>query len=197
MTNPDEHAIATAIIHLMRDVVYRDITAHETVWQTLHRHGSHVADHFRTIGIDVVVDDTEGYAYLAARETADGDEPLPRLVRRHALSYPVSVLLVILRKRLAEFESDGDSGSLVITRDRLIEMIRVFHATTSNEARSVDAAETTIKKVVELGFLRELRAQPGHYEVRRILKAYVDAHALGDFAERLAQYAANSTGAPS
>ena len=74
-------------------------------------------------------------------------------------------------------------------------MIRVFHATTSNEARSVDQADTTIKRVVELGFLRELRAQQGHYEVRRILKAYVDAHTLGDFANQLAVYATTTSGA--
>ncbi|RZT64395.1 uncharacterized protein DUF4194 [Microcella alkaliphila] len=195
MTPADERAIATAIIHLMKDVVYRDVTAHEAVWHTLERHRGHVADHFRTIGIDVVIDETEGYAYLATREPHDSDEPLPRLVRRHSLTYNVSLLLVLLRKRLAEFEADGDSGTLVVTRDQLVDMIRVFHATTSNEARSVDQADTTIKRVVELGFLRELRAQQGHYEVRRILKAYVDAHTLGDFANQLAVYATTTSGA--
>lgn len=64
MRTPDEQTVASAIIHLMRDVVYREVPAHEAVWETLQRHRGRVADHFATIGIDVVVDETEGYAFL-------------------------------------------------------------------------------------------------------------------------------------
>ncbi|MBO0811983.1 MAG: hypothetical protein J2P23_08035, partial [Microlunatus sp.] len=60
---------------------------------------------------------------------------------------------------------------------------------TSNDARVVDQAERTISKAVELGFLRGLRHQPDHWEVRRILKAYVDAETLSDFAGKLREYA--------
>jgi hypothetical protein len=187
--SPDEQSVATAIILLMREVVYRDVAAHEQVWQTLHRHRAAVTDHFSTIGIDVIVDDTEGYAYLSTREPDSGEEPLPRLVRRRSLTYNVSLLLVLLRKRMVEFESTGDEGKLVITREQLVEMLRVFHESSNNEARIVDQADRTIAQVAELGFLRELRGQPGSWEVRRILKAYVDAHTLSDFAERIVAYA--------
>ena len=50
-------------------------------------------------------------------------------------------------------------------------------------------ADRTIAQVAELGFLRELRGQAGAWEVRRILKAYVDAQTLSDFAARLNAYA--------
>ena len=53
----------------------------------------------------------------------------------------------------------------------------------------VDQAETTIRKAAELGFLRQLRGQTDQWEVRRILKAYVDAQTLSDFAGKLAEYA--------
>jgi hypothetical protein len=65
----------------------------------------------------------------------------------------------------------------------------VFQSSSSNEARVVDQSDRTITQVAELGFLRELRGQPGAWEVRRILKAYVDAQTLSDFAARLASYA--------
>ena len=52
----------------------------------------------------------------------------------------------------------------------------------------MDQAETTIKKAAELGFLRPLRGQRDHWEVRRILKAYVDAQTLSDFAAKLREY---------
>jgi hypothetical protein len=182
----NEHAVASAIIRLMQGVVYRE--SDEDTWLTLERLGAGVRDHFATIGVDVVVDDAEGYAYLRSRPEEDG-EALPRLVRRRALTYNVSLLLVLLRKRLVEFETTGGDGRLVLTTDQIVELLRLFQAESTNDARVVDQAETTIKKAAEFGFLRQLRGQSDHWEVRRILKAYVDAQTLSDFAAKLREYA--------
>ncbi|MGH3117886.1 MAG: DUF4194 domain-containing protein [Gaiellales bacterium] len=183
----DVHAVGSAIVRLMQGVIYRE--SDEDTWLTLERSGGGVRDHFATIGVEVVLDDAEGYAYLRTRPETEGEEPLPRLVRRRTLTYNVSLLLVLLRKRLLEFETSGSEGRLVLTREQILEMLRVFQADSSNEARIVDHAERTITKVVELGFLRPLRGQSEHWEVRRILKAYVDAQTLSDFAAKLRQYA--------
>lgn len=193
MRSPDEQDVATAIISLMREVIYRDVPAHEPVWETLQRHRAAVADHFGSIGVDVIVDETEGYAYLRTQDAEEGDQPLPRLVRRRSLTYNASLLLVLLRRRMVEFESTGGDGKLVLTRDQLIEMLRVFQTASNNDARIIDQADRTIAHVADLGFLRELRGQPGAWEVRRILKAYVDAQTLSDFAHRLALYAGTTT----
>lgn len=187
----NEHAVASAIIRLMQGVVYRE--SDEDTWLTLERLGAGVRDHFAAIGIDVVVDDAEGYAYLRSRPEGDGDEALPRLVRRRALTYNVSLLLVLLRKRLVEFETTGGEGRLVLTTDQIVEMLRLFQAESTNDARVADQAETTIRKAAELGFLRQLRGQRDHWEVRRILKAYVDAQTLSNFADKLQEYAGSVT----
>lgn len=121
MRNAEEHAIAGTIIHLMRGVVYRETD--EGDWSTLQRSGSAVRDHFATIGVDVVVDETEGYAYLRTHPENDDEEPLPRLVRRRALTYNVSLLLVLLRKRLSEWESAGGEGQLVLDRAQILDML--------------------------------------------------------------------------
>ena len=185
----DEHAISSAIIRLMQGVVYRE--SDEDTWLTLERSGGGVRDHFATIGVEVLVDDTEGYVYLRSRLEVEGEaeEALPRLVRRRSLTYNLSLLLVLLRKRLLEFETSGSEGRLVLSREQIVEMLRVFQANSSNEARIVDQAERTIGKAAELGFLRPLRGQSDHWEVRRILKAYVEAQTLSDFAGKLTQYA--------
>jgi hypothetical protein len=183
----NEHAIASAIIRLMQGVVYRE--SDEDTWLTLERSGAGVRDHFATIGVDVVVDDAEGYAYLRSQPEADGDEVLPRLVRRRALTYNVSLLLVLLRKRLVEFETTGGEGRLVLATDQIVETLRLFQAESTNDARVVEQAETTIRKAAELGFLRQLRGQRDQWEVRRILKAYVDAQTLSDFSAKLREYA--------
>ncbi len=187
----DERAMANAIIRLMQGVVYRD--SDESSWLALERTGAGVRDHFATIGIDVVVDDAEGYAFLRSRPQDEGEEELPRLVRRRALTYNVSLLLVLLRKRLVESEVTGGDGRLVLTTDEIVELLRLFQADSTNDARVVDQVETTIKKAAELGFLRPLRGQSDHWEVRRILKAYVDAQTLSDVEGKLREYSGTVT----
>jgi hypothetical protein len=66
--------------------------------------------------------------------------------------------------------------------------MRLFLPDTVNEARLMDRIDSHINKVVELGFLRRLRGQADHFEVRRILKAFVDGQWLHEFDQRLAEY---------
>jgi hypothetical protein len=79
--------------------------------------------------------------------------------------------------------------------------VRVFLPAGSNEARLIDQIEATINKVVELGFLHKLKTAggstqgPSSYEVRRILKAFVDAQWLAELDARLAAYQAALSGA--
>jgi hypothetical protein len=176
----DERSAAAAIIRLMQGVVYRE--ADEDTWITLERRGAGVRDHFATIGV-------EGFAYLRTRPEVEGEDPLPRLVRRRSLTYNVSLVLVLLRKRLVEFETSGSEGRLVLSRDQIVELLRLFLADSTNEARVVDTVDATIRKAAELGFLRQLHGQSDHWEVRRILKAYIDAQTLSDFAGKLQEYA--------
>lgn len=187
-----EQATSVAVIRLMRGVVYRE--SHEAEWTTLLRHPAGVRDHFVTIGVDLVVDEQEGYAYLRSRDEAylrsreEQEQPLPRLVNRRTLSYPVSLLLVLLRKRLVEHESTSQQTRLILTREQLADLVGLFLSDTSDQARQSDQIDTTIRKVIELGFLRQLREQQPTFEVRRVLKAYVDAQTLADFAGVLESY---------
>jgi hypothetical protein len=113
-------------------------------------------------------------------------------VPRRQLSYPVSLLLVLLRKKLVELDAGGGETRLVLKRDEIVDVMRVFFRDVTNEARALERVEAHINKVVELGFLRRLRGREDEYEVRRILKAFVDAQWLGDVSERLATYRAHA-----
>lgn len=137
---------------------------------------------------------------LRSRPEAEDDTApkLPRLIARRPLSFPVSLLLALLRKKLAEFDASGGDTRLILTRDEIAELIRVFLTESSNEAKLIDQIEMHINKIVELGFLRRLkpsaanqRGQATVFEVRRILKAFVDAQWLADFDARLTAYQAH------
>ena len=187
--------LSVLLINLLKRVLYRNDD--ERLWAALLNLQAQVRDYVAVLNLDLVLDEAEGYAFLKSRpELADDDAAsrLPRLVARRPLSFPVSLLLALLRKKLAEFDAGGGDTRLVLSRDDMVELVRVFLPDGPNEARLIDQIESTLNKVVELGFLHKLKpagsttaGSPG-YEVRRILKAFVDAQWLAEFDARLATY---------
>ena len=190
--------LSQLMVLLLKGVLYREDD--ERLWANLLRLQARVREQAAVLLLDLVVDEAEGHAFLRGRpdpDDADGATRLPRLVARRPLPYAVSLLLALLRKRMAEFDAGGGDTRLVLSRDEIAELIRVFLPDGSNEARLVDKVDATIGRVVELGFLRRLDpvragSRParggGHYEVRRILKAFVDAQWLAEFDARLEAY---------
>ena len=192
---PPATDLSVLLISLLKSVLYRD--SDERLWATLLNLQARVRDYVMVLNLDLVLDEAEGYAFLKSRPEPADDDPsprLPRLVARRPLSFPVSLLLALLRKKLAEFDSSGGDTRLVLSRDEIVEQVRIFLPDGSNEAKLIDQIEGTINKVAELGFLRKLKPTvgaatgPGSYEVCRILKAFVDAQWLAEFDARLAAY---------
>ncbi|AGX88028.1 DUF4194 domain-containing protein [Candidatus Symbiobacter mobilis] len=187
--------LSILLVHLLKGVLYREDD--ERLWASLLRLQARVREQAAVLLLDLVLDESEGFAFLQSRpdpEESDGAPRLPRLVVRRPLSYPVSLMLALLRKRMAEFDAAGSDTRLVLLRDDIVELMRVFLPDGTNEARLIDQVDSTITKVVDLGFLRRLKGAAGtapdrgRYEVRRILKAFVDAQWLANFDARLEQY---------
>lgn len=190
-----EPDLSSLLIGLLKGVQYRE--QDERQWAALLNLQARVRDYVVVLNLELVLDEAEGYAFLKSRPEPAEDDPaprLPRLVARRPLSFPVSLLLALLRKKLAEFDAGVGDTRLVLSRDEIVELVRVFLPDGPNEARLIDQIETTINKVVELGFLHKLKPTSGgaaglaNYEVRRILKAFVDAQWLAEFDARLAVY---------
>jgi hypothetical protein len=202
MTEPEYEGGATAnlsalVIPLLKGVIYQENDA--ALWSGLLNLQARVRDYVSVLGLELMLDEAEGYAFLRSRREEDEETGprLPRLIARRPLSFPVSLLLALLRKRLAEADAGGGDTRLVLTREDMVELMRVFLPDNTNEARLLDQIDAHINKVVDLGFLRRLKPQAlgaGRqapvYEVRRILKAFVDAQWLADFDQRLAAYQA-------
>ena len=185
------------VVPLLKGVVYR--ATDPTRWLTLTRLQAHVRDYVVVVGLELVMDEAEGYAFLRTPPGVDdeADDALPRLVSRRRLTYGVSLLLALLRKRLAEADTEGGDARLVLTRDEIVDLVSVFQTSSTNEARVRERVEADIGKVADLGFLQQLRARGRRgeevsYEVRRVLKAFVDAQWMADFDARLAEYRAVS-----
>jgi hypothetical protein len=195
--------LSQLMVHLLKGVLYRDDDAR--LWASLLHLQARVREQAAVLLLDLVLDEAEGHAFLKSRpdpDEAEGAPRLPRLVARRPLSYPVSLMLALLRKRMAEFDAGGGDTRLVLSRDDIAELMRVFLPDGTNEARLIDQVDATITKVVDLGFLRRLKPAAGggqdrgQYEVRRILKAFVDAQWLAEFDARLEAYRRALSAAP-
>ena len=184
--------LSAVLIPLLKGVTYRaDDAAH---WSSLLHLQGRVRDHVAVLGLELMLDEAEGYAFLRSRPEPEDEAALspstklPRLVARRPLSFPVSLLLALLRKKLAEFDAAGGDTRLILSREQVLELLRVFLPEGSNEARLIDQVDTQLNRIVDLGFVRRLRGQDQMFEVQRILKAFVDAQWLADFDARLAAY---------
>lgn len=187
---PEE--LPAVVTRLFKGVLYAEND--EKVWQSLLGLTSHVRDYVAVLGLELILDESEGYAFLRSREDPDGT--LPRLIARRTLTFNVSLLLALLRRRMMEFDINSSEVRLIMTEQDIVDMVSLFRPESSNEAKTLDRLRTDIKKVVELGFLRKLKGQADTYEVARILKAYVDAQWLEEFDARLADYRALLAGEP-
>jgi hypothetical protein len=187
----DGNALSLLVITLLKGVIYKETDA--PLWHNLLNIQARVREYVAVLGLELVLDEAEGYAFLRARPEVDDDNKLPRLMARRPLSFPVSLLLALLRRKLAEFDASGADTRLILSRDEVVDLVRLFQPDSSNEVKLIDQIEININKIIELGFLRKLKVPAGQvasYEVRRILKAFVDAQWLADLDARLAEYQA-------
>ncbi len=184
-------ALSVVVVSLMKGIADRE--SDPVLWQSLIGIQARVRDYVACLGLDLVLDEAEGFAYLRQRPAEEGAAELPRLVPRRQLGYQVSLMLALLRKKLAEFDATSGEARLILGRNDIVEMMRVFLAETANQVRLNDSIGANINRVVDMGFLRRLRGTNDRFEVRRILKAFVDAQWLADFDQRLAAYQSHSS----
>jgi len=187
--------LSQLMVLLLKGVLYRQDD--ERLWSALLRLQNAVREQAAILLLELILDEAEGYAFFKSRQLVDENGealPLPRLIARRSLSYPVSLLLALLRKRMAETDSAGGDTRLILSGEEIAELLRVFLPSGSNEARLIDQIHAHINKVIELGFLRKLKPPAGssqqapRFEVLRIIKAFVDAQWLANFDERLQNY---------
>jgi hypothetical protein len=187
MTEEDSLKISPVVIHLLKGIVFRN--DQPQLWQNLLDLQAHVIDYLKVLGLELTIDDSEGYAWLTQRAAnAEEKNPLPRLIARRPLSYPVSLLCVLLRKKMAESDASGAEVRVIVSREELMNAMRVFMPEKSNEAKIEEQMNATITKVVDLGFLRKLKTDTEQLEIQRFLTALVDAEWTASLNDKLKEY---------
>lgn len=179
---------ANAIISLLQGILYNE----DNEWRELLSYKSEVEDHFNGIGLEVFIDEPEGFAFLKQKDFSDETFSPIKLVKKIQLSYPITLLCILLREKLLEFDaSSSESGRLILSRDDIKELIQNYLPDESNEAKISERIDTNINKLIEYGFLHAMNQKKDKLEVKRILRAVIDADKLNEIKDRLIEYARN------
>ncbi|HSH05810.1 MAG TPA: DUF4194 domain-containing protein [Anaerolineae bacterium] len=177
---------APIILKLLQGVVYYD----DKHWEQLISYASPLTRHFATIGLQLHLDESEGYAYLTQPDTDDDAPDLPRLVRRIPLTYDATLLCVLLRESLQQFEAHSpDQARHVLSRNQIKELIQLFLPEKSDMTKLDRRVDSAIRQVENISFLKKLNSSDEDaYEVRRIIKAKISADALASIRDQLQQH---------
>ena len=184
-----ENQLPVVLISLLKGVLYRDSDL--KLWSCLLQLRVQAGHYLSAFGLTLNIDESEGYAYLRSAFTAsDEEESIPRLVARRPLTFYDSLLLALLRKKLAEFDASGTESRLVLKRDEIQELVALFLPEHTDAVKLRNRIDPSLQRLQDMGFLRKLKSTSDLeiFEVLRIIKAFVDAQWLNGFESGLAAY---------
>lgn len=168
---------------------------------------SDIQRYFAVIGLKVVIDNSDGYAFLSQIDSPDDEEnnsfndetnysALPKLIKEYPLSPNLSLLCVILREALDQFDaSENQSAALVMKQSEIKDRLSSFIPETSDQSKVQAKLDSYLTRLCELTFLRELTEEqtqtfPGEikdrtFEVRRIIRSKINAEFMEEFKNKL------------
>ena len=182
-----ESSYSLSLISLLKGIVYSD---QKEVWENLLTYEADVQQYFKQINLELYLDKAEGYGFLRQREFEPEDEAakLPKLAERRQLNFQVSLLCLVLRKYLLEHDAEGGTVRSIISEQEIINRAKVFLPLADDEAKQQDKIVSSIKKVIEIGFLRKLAGAESNYEIHRIIKGFINAEVIEDMLTELKKY---------
>lgn len=182
-------SLTAVLVKLLQGFVLSDDTK---AWEALLTYQEQVREYFSQLGLQLHLSMDDGYAFLKPgmsndesdqneSQESEEKENAPNLVRRFPLSFEVSLLCVLLREALEQFDSKvNDDHRLILHRADIYDQLKLFYEEKTDETKQMKRFDAMINKVIELGFLKELKGNQNSFEVRRIIKALIDAEKLAE-----------------
>lgn len=164
-------------------------------WEQLLQYQGELTIFLQQLGLILVLDKDDGYAFLEQMKL-DEEESTVGWVRRTNINYEESVLLVLLRDMMAEFEvGEVTSRELIRKRREIKEYAELFFKENASRVKFIKELDKLIDRVEELGFLHRIEdheiPDEQKFRVRKIIKAKVDNDVLENFKQQLQAHAAN------
>ncbi|RAJ11127.1 uncharacterized protein DUF4194 [Chitinophaga skermanii] len=179
----------TVVVKLLKGPVeYLD----KNNWDKLIQYKTELITFLQQLGLILVIDELDGYAFLKHIITDDETAEVSWVTRR-AFTYEESVMLVLLREMMAEFEmSEATTRELVKKRREIKEYAELFFKEKASRIRFLKEIDRLIDKAEENGFLHMVEHQDiideQKFRIRKIIKAKVDGEVLEQFFQQLQAY---------
>ena len=166
----------------------------KTAWEQLLQYQAELTRFLQTLGLVLVLEKDDGYAYLE-QSRLDEEDNVAGWVRRIQLGYEESILLVLLRDMMAEFEvGEASSRELIKKRREIKEYAELFFKENPSRVKFIRDLDRLIDRVEELDFLEKVEAgdlyDEQKYRIKKIIKARVDNELLENFKQQLIEHAA-------
>ncbi|WP_374163926.1 DUF4194 domain-containing protein [Arcticibacter sp. MXS-1] len=164
----------------------------KSTWEKLLLHKYELTEFLASLGLSLVLDEQDGYAVV--RQMLSDDESVEiSWVTRRAYSYEESILLVLLREMMAEFEiSESGSRELIRRRREIKEYAELFFREKASRVKFLKELDRLIDRAEENGFLSRVEdsevEDEQKFRVRKLIKAKVDEDALSRFHEQLRSF---------
>ncbi|MFN7831968.1 MAG: DUF4194 domain-containing protein [Bacteroidota bacterium] len=178
-----------AIIKLLKS---SPVEKDSPVWDAVKTYQGEIQDYLSQIGLELIVKKDEGFAYVTQFEDSEGNTQ--GLVTRRQIGFETSVVLVVLRQSLEEFDSSPTSYQAqekFITDTEIREELELFLQEGYNRLKFRKELDKYIKNAVDLGYLKEVsvRDNETRYQIHRIIKEKITLDELQNFKTKLNEYA--------
>ena len=161
------------------------------VWDDVVNYQSEIQDYISQIGLELIVKKEEGFAFIKQFEDSEGNTL--GLVTRRQIGFETSIVLVVLRQSLEEFDSNPTQFQVFekfITELEIKEEVELFLPEKFNRVRFMKELDGYIKKIFEYGYLSEVNRKENEtkYQIQRIIKEKVTLDILQEFKTKLQGY---------
>lgn len=162
------------------------------LWPVLLRDERVLRSRLHELFLELVVDHEQRVAFT--RQVVDETADVPVLLRKAALTFVQSALLLYLRQQLTQADARGERA--VVSLEEMREQLRVFERDHSvDKAKSDRQANNAVEKAVQLNLIRRLRGEDDRYEVSPALKLLFPAEQVQVLTETYARLSQRGAGA--
>lgn len=175
-----------AIVKLLKGVVERS----SNVWDDIINYQIEIQEYISKIGLELIVKKDDGFAFV--KQFEDNEGKTLGLVQRRQIGFETSIVLVVLRQTLEEFDSNPTqlAAEKFITDAEIKDELELFLPEGYNKLKFQNDLNSYIKRVAELGYLKEVSKKDNEtkYQIHRIIKEKITPDILQEFKTKLQEY---------
>ncbi len=175
-----------AIVRLLKSPIERN----SNEWENLVMYQNEIQDYLSQIGLELIIKKDEGFAFVKQLEDNDGNTL--GFVQRRQIGFETSIVLVVLRQSLEEFDSNPTqlATDKFITNSEIRDELELFLPEKFNRKIFIKELDRYINAAVELGYLKKVSEKDTEtrYRIHRIIKEKITLDILQDFKTKLQEY---------